>query len=310
MKSAVIVIRSSPSNNCNNSYNKAFILPAKETMSITRGDREIIDRLHDCSSNSDAQSQSKSTDQSASEMNGKEFLIAKFTPILIILALIYLNIHTFWSHSIRFLTLLIGGKTIVFQMCDISAHKGWFFQSMWPIIEGLLSKLVPEVLLLSLSLYCLYIFRSINSKSTSNIQSHQSLVKSHSAIPTIIVRSEEDTEIVRQECSTEKSIADNSLDRHQRQTHQREGRAGIETREQLRVILLIALLTSVAALQEGAIEFVAAVKPTFIGYSTREWLLVLLISHSLNLFVKCATLPLCLALSAHFRSYICNLICF
>ena len=301
-----MMIRSSPSNSCNNRYNKALFSPGKGTVTITRGCREIIDRLRNCSRKSDAQSQSERMDQSATEMNGNELLISKFTSLLIILSLIYLNIHTFWSHSIRSLNLLIGGKTIVFQMCDISARNGWFFQRMWPIIERLLSKLVPAVLLLSLSLYGLYSLRSINSKS--NLQSLQSLAILQSAIPSNIVRSQKDSEFVRQESNIE--ISDSSLNRHQRQMHRRECRVGIETREQLRVILLIALLTSVATLQENAIEFMAAVKPTLIGYSTREWLLVLLISHTLSLLVECATLPLCLALTAHFRRQLCSLICF
>ena len=200
------------------------------------------------------------------------------------------------------------------QMCGISARNGWFLQRMWPIIEGLLSKFVPAFFLFSCSLYGLYILHSIPGNSTSNLQvkALQSLAVAQIEISSLIVhvRSEENIEIVPQENKIERAIAGSSVDRHQRQTHQRECSAGIEKHEQLRVILLIALITSVAALQESATEFAAAVKPTFIGYSKREWLLVLLISHSLRLLVECVTLPLCLILSSHFRSHFSSLICF
>ena len=52
----------------------------------------------------------------------------------------------------------------------------------------------------------------------------------------------------------------------------------------------------------------AALSPTFIGFLTREWLLVILNSNSLHLLVQCITLSLCLAVSARFCSHFSSLL--
>ena len=269
----------------------------------------MTSELHNFSGKSDVQCPSQCPDRSAVERVNRELIVAKLTALLTVTALMCLNIHSFWSHTIRSSTLSIGSKTIELRVCDIPARTGWFFQRIWPRVEGLLSELVPAVLLLPLSLYglCLLHLRKRDA------QPPHSITKTQQTIPKLIVRSVENVElplVLCQGTAIEMPARDISLARLKRQTHQRQRRVKIETREQLRVVLLFALLTSMAALQAGAGELVAALSPTFIEYSKREWLFVLLISHLLSLLLECFTLPLCLALSAHFRRHFCTLLCF
>ena len=305
-----MLLRTSNSNsfNTSNIYNKMRTLSdTAAKASITGECREMTDGLHHCSGKSGSQCPSQCPNRLAVEKVNRELIVAKLTALLTVTALMCAQHSLFLvaRHSL-FDAVVWKWNNCSQSVRHSSAHR-LLFQRIWPLVEGLLSEHLPAILLLPLSLYGLKLLHSLNSKM--DVQPLHSISKTRQTIPKLIVRSAEDVEILSQGTTIEMPAQDTSLARRQRQSIN-DSAVGIETREQLRVVLLFALLTSVAALQEGAVELVAALSPTFIEYSKREWLFVRLISHLLSLLFECFTLPLCLALSAHFRRYFCTLLCF
>ena len=261
---------------------------ATDSVPVTGGRRGLEDRRHPSHFRSGAYSTSVRfdlTEPTAAGVDGGDSVGAKLAALLNGAVLVCLNIHTFWSRDLRSLTMSLRNETRVFRVCDIPASTGWYFQRVWPRVEQLFSQLAPDVVLLSLALYGVCALHFATNK-TNVRQPPNLIVTQDNAAPVVSVASRR-----RQMVST-------------------RCRAVVERREHLSVVLLLALVASVASLLNGATHFVAALNSTSSELSTREWLLVLLISHSLYLLIECVTLPLCLAASARFRSHFCALLCF
>ena len=268
----------------------------------------------------------------AVETDGGEAVSATLAALVSTAALVYLNIHTFWSHATDLLKLPLRSESVPFELvefrlCHIPAGAGWFFQRVWPSVEGTLSKLAPAILLLPLALYgiCAFCFSRHRRESdiiriplsTIPTAAVSTLSAVHSPyISPIISPVVRRVAIFRERLREANVIEPGATPREasesillQQDAHLKCS-ASNESREQLRLVLLLALVTSVVALQEMAAELLAAIGSDHMKYSTREWLLVLLASHSLSLLAHCATLPLCIALSTRFRQHFCALLCF
>ena len=285
--SAVLMVPSLQANSssCNC---QTFRRCATDSAPVIGGRRGIEDSRHPSLCRPDTYSTSVRFDlpyPPAADSNGGGSVGAKLAALLSVAVLVCLNIHTFWSRDLRSLTMSLRNETRVFRVCDIPASTGWYFQRVWPRVEQLFSQLAPDVLLLSLALYGLCALHFATNKT--NVR----------PLPNLIVTQDNAAPVV-------------SVASRRRQMVSTRCRAVVERREHLRVVLLLALVTSVASLLNGATHFVAALNPTSSELSTREWLLVLLISHSLHLLIECVTLPLCLVLSARFRSHFCSLLFF
>ena len=141
-----MLVRSSASNifNTSDSYNKMLTRSNTEKASLTGGCREMTSGLHHYSGKSDVQCPSQCPDRSAVERVNRELIVAKLTALLTVTALMCLNIHSFWSHTIRSSTLSIGSETIVLRACDIPAHTGWFFQRIWPALRDCYRNSCPQ----------------------------------------------------------------------------------------------------------------------------------------------------------------------
>ena len=265
----------------------------------------------------------------AVETDGGEALGATLAALVSTAALVCFNIHTFWSHVTDLLKLPLRSESVLlelieFPLCYIPARSGWFFQRVWPCVEGTLSKLAPAILLLPLAIYGIFALcfsqhrRYTNSPlATSSTVAVDtiSVVRSPAISPVIsplVRRVTASRERLREEDAIEPlSPPPNALEstRPQQDAHLKCSACN-ESHEQHRLVLLLALITSAVALQEMAAELLAAIGPDHMKYSTREWLFALLASHSLSLLAQCATLPLCIALSTRFRQHFCALLCF
>ena len=298
----MLVVRSLQSNSsmCDR---QTFWRCATDIVPVNGGRRGLDDRRHPSLCRSGAYSTSTSirfdlADPPPAEVDAAKSVGAKLAALLNGAVLVCLNIHTFWSRDLRSLTMSLRNERRVFRVCDIPASTGWFFQHLWPGVEHLFSQLVPAFLLLLLALYglCVLYFGT-----------HKTHVREP---PNLIVTEYSQHVRLERVFENEKATLVVSAARRRRPKVSTRCRAAIERREHLLVMLLLALLTSVASLLNGATHFVAVLNPMFGDLSTREWLLGLLISHSLHLLIQCVTLPLCLALSARFRSHFCALFCF
>lgn len=247
----------------------------------------------------------------ALDEDGGESVGAKLAALIGSGALVCLNIHTFWSHSTRVHTFEFGNETVEFLMCNIPARTGWFFQRVWPRVEGSLSELAPAAFLLPLALYGMCALCFAPNERNPQPPSPTVAVATRSAVSSPRARHVDFSEGAREpENDAIESVTPVPDATPACQQAFDKCRAIAERREQLRLVLLLALLTSAIALQEGAMELMPAIGPRRVNLSTREWLLVLLASHTLSLLAQCATLPLCLLLSARFRRHFCALLCF
>ena len=269
------------------------------------------------------------TGQPGVEKDGGEALGATLAALVSTADLLCFNIHTFWSHATDLLKLPLRSASVLLELIEfplgyIPARTGWFFQRVWPCVEGTLSKLAPAVLLLPLAIYGIFALcfsqhrRYTNSPlatSATVTVATISVVRSPATSPVIsplarrVIASRE---TVREEDAIEPlTPPPNALEstRPKQDAHLKCS-AFNESREQHRLVLLLALVTSAVALQEGAAELLPAIGPDHMKYSTREWLLALLASHSFSLLSQCATLPLCITLSTRFRQHFCATLCF
>ena len=299
MQSAVMLSRSSLSTSSKRGYCTKLRLSGTKSEQVTRGRGGIAGGKRNLLFKTVAHSPSMWTSQQA-KTGGRGSVRAVLAAFLSIAALMCINSNTFWSHARRSLTLSLrsGSGTVALRVCGIPSSTGWFFQLLWPYAERFFSGLAPAVLLLTLGLYGLCILRLSLTKHRRAVQPAPILMDPLAEASSSRVSRERGAARNPNKSAIEALTTDLSLVR--RQPLQRLPKCQFlnKSRKQLCLVLLLALLTSVAAVQESTVEMVAALSPTFIGLCARDWLLVLLCSHSLIFVVQCAALPLCIALSA------------
>ena len=231
--------------------------------------------------------------------------------LLCFMALLCINIRTFWSHSLRSVSFALRDESVALRVCDIPACAGWFFQRLWPPVARVLSELLPAAFLLPLALYG-FCARHSSTATHRNCNDIQMSPVSNDTRPAIMVlelswhcKGGTERQPVPNEIAIDASPAISSS--HE----QRQCRADVESFECIRVMMVLALLTSVGTLQRGLMGLAAATSHISgaLKGSSREWLLMLIFSHTVSLFVQCATLPLCLIFSARYRRGFCALFC-
>ena len=254
MKFAVLVarsLRSSSFNHCKNSSTRALSGSRGSPTEATFG----------------ARSPFKWTGRPAAivGMDGRQLPGPVKAALTCIVVLLCLNIHTFWLHVLRPLPLTLRRESVVLRVCDIPAYAGWFFRGELPNLEREISEFGPALFLLPPALYGFCALRSSTHWSDSDVRlrptSKATLTRPAGVVLLLRERCEEGTEClpVSNECVIH-TLSDIPLARDRRQY-----RAGVESCQSVRVVLLLTLLTSVATLLRGATELVAALSHTSAG---------------------------------------------